>query len=94
MCGQLSKAALGPSSFGCSVTKESASELTARFPNIEYWVFGGGWIELGEDCSFGSFARAFDEGGMVWEGDRSYDTLEEAMRALDAGIAAWLDEIE
>jgi len=37
----------------------------------------------------GLFARALDEGGMVWEGT-DYDTLDEAMQALDAGIAEWI----
>jgi hypothetical protein len=29
---------------------------------------------------------------MVWEGDRHYASLDEALAALDAGIAAWLEE--
>jgi len=30
---------------------------------------------------------------MIWEGAEEYGSLEEALRALDAGIAAWLEEM-
>jgi len=76
------------------VANKPASDLKAKFPNVEHWVFSGGWIEIGKEPYLGSFVRAYDEGGMVWEGDKKYKTLEETLRALDDGIGAWLDEIE
>jgi hypothetical protein len=63
----------------------------ARYPHIASWVQDG-WIEIGHDDCNRSFLRALDIGGMVWEGDESYATLDDALRALDAGIAAWLEE--
>jgi hypothetical protein len=57
---------------------------------VRRWVFGGGWIEIGQDRRDGAFARALDEGGQVWEGKRRYRTLEEVLTALDRGIADWL----
>jgi hypothetical protein len=63
-----------------------------RYPNIAAWVLGG-WIEIGRDDYSHSFVRALDIGGMVWEGELEYNSLEEALQALDAGIAAWLEEM-
>jgi hypothetical protein len=66
--------------------------FTECYPNIAAWVQDG-WIEIGRDDYSRSFVRALDIGGMVWEGADEYASLEEALRALDAGIAAWLEEM-
>lgn len=63
----------------------------ARYPNIAAWVQDG-WVEIGRDDYSHSFVRALDIGGMVWEGAEEYDSLEEALRMLDTGIAAWRKE--
>jgi len=57
------------------------------YPNIARWVTTYGWIEIGQDDYSRSFVRALDEGGMVWEGSDDYETLDEAMQALEAGLA-------
>ncbi len=65
--------------------------MTGRFersyPNVARWVKTHGWIEIGQDNYSHSFIRALDEGGLVWEGSRSYKTLDEAFEALEQGIA-------
>jgi hypothetical protein len=66
--------------------------FTECYPNIAAWVQDG-WIEIGRDDYSRSFVRALDIGGMVWEGADEYASLEEALRALEAGIAAWLEEM-
>jgi len=43
------------------------------YPNIAYWVNSQGWIEIGQDESSSSFVRALDEGGLIWEGNESYE---------------------
>src|SRR5262249_18328527 len=70
----------------------SADSFEARYPNIASWVQDG-WIEMGRDDCGRPFVRALDIGGLVWEGDGPYGSLDEALRALDAGIAAWLEEM-
>jgi hypothetical protein len=65
--------------------------FAARYPHIAQWV-GDGWIEMGRDDANRSFVRALDIGGLIWEGNAQYVTLDEAFQALDAGIAAWLKE--
>lgn len=65
--------------------------FAALYPNIAAWVQDG-WVEIGRDDYSRSFVRALDIGGMVWEGEPSYTSLHDALQALDAGIAAWLEE--
>jgi hypothetical protein len=73
-------------------SEPAAGPFDARYPNIAAWVQDG-WIEIGRDDFSHSFVRALDIGGMVWEGAEKYSSLDEALHALDAGIAAWLEEM-
>ena len=63
--------------------------LADSYPNVAEWVLAHGWIEIGQTKGTRSFVRALDEGGMVFEGKGKYKTLEEALPALDRGIAQW-----
>ena len=66
------------------------------YPNIARWVDEHeGWIEIGYDVDspLNSFVRALDCGGMLWEGKDSYDSLDEALQDLDAGLEAVLKDI-
>ena len=60
-----------------------------RFPNLAAWVQDG-WIELGRDDFSHSFIRVLDIGGLVWEGEDEYESVDAALAdaeaALDAGI--------
>jgi hypothetical protein len=38
------------------------------------------------------FARALDEGGMAWEGEGKYETLDEALLAMEAGLKEFIRE--
>lgn len=62
-----------------------------RYPNIAGWVRDG-WIEIGRDEYSRSFVRVLDIGGLVWEGEEEYETVEEALSAAEAGISVWLEE--
>ena len=73
-------------------TGPEPGSFAALYPNIAAWVRDG-WVEIGRDDYPHSFVRALDTGGMVWEGAEEYGSLEEAFEDLDAGIAAWLEEI-
>jgi len=68
------------------------ASLAEAYPNIADWILGGGWIEVGHTDYTRSFVRALDGGGMVFEGNHSYPTLDAALKALDVGINAWLEE--
>ena len=60
-----------------------------KYPNVAGWLLGGSWIEIGQTEQMRSFVRALDEGGMVFEGKSTYRTMDEALEALDNGIARW-----
>lgn len=61
------------------------------YPYIARWV-ADGWIEIGYTDYGQSFVRALDEGGLVWEGEGPYPSLDAALQALEAGIIEWLRE--
>ena len=62
--------------------------------NIAHFVDDIGWIEIGysQDGYVTSFVRAVDEGGIVWEGEDDYPTLDAALVALEAALGEWLEE--
>jgi len=72
------------------MSRKSPLDLAMCYPNVNAWVFGGGWIEIGQGDHGGPFARALDEGGQVWEGKRMYNSLEDVLKDLERGIAKWL----
>lgn len=68
--------------------------MESLFPNIAYFVDEYGWIEFGsdDDSPLTSFIRALNSGGMVWEGEDSYPTLDEAFADLERGISDWMEQ--
>lgn len=67
-----------------------------KYPNIARWIDEHtGWIEIGYkvDSPLNSYIRALDCGGMFWEGKESYETVEEALQDLNAGLEDILEEI-
>ena len=70
-----------------------AQNLEATYPTIARWVQEYGWIEIGQDEMSPSFVRALNDGGMVWEGRKSYPTLDAALQALETALVAWMREL-
>ena len=62
-----------------------------KYPNLASWVEDG-WIEIGRDDYSDSFIRVLDIGGMVWEGERSYPSLDAALAAAEEAAKAWFEE--
>jgi hypothetical protein len=60
-----------------------AQSLDATYPTIARWVMEYGSIEIGQNDMSRSFVRALDEGGLVWEGQEDYATLDDALRESD-----------
>ena len=60
------------------------------YPNVAAWTLDG-WIELGRDEYSQSFIRVLDIGGMVWEGEERYETIDDALFEAEAAIEAWLE---
>lgn len=59
------------------------------YPNLAYWVESFGWIELGQDDYSRSLIRILDIGGLVWESEKQYDSLDTALQEANAAIADW-----
>ena len=70
----------------------SPSSFETFYPNISAWVSNGGWVEVGYEIYPGSFVRALDEGGMIWEGAKKHKTVDDALQALEEGIRKWTDK--
>ncbi len=69
------------------------SSFDEQFPTIARWILQeGGWVEVGADHHSRSLVRALNGGGMVWEGTENYQSLDQALRAMEEGIALWLEE--
>jgi hypothetical protein len=67
------------------------SDLERKYPHLTAWVKDGdSWIAIGTDDYSRSFIRVLDIGGMIWEGETSYPTLDDALAAADAAIAAFM----
>lgn len=64
-----------------------------KYPNIAAWVRQGS-IEIGYTYSGyeNTFLRVLDEGGLVWQSSKQFDSLDSALTEMDAGIAAWRAE--
>jgi len=64
----------------------------ARYPALTRWVQGAGWLEVGRVYWSSSLIRAFDDGGLVWEGGGSAPTLSAALTEAEDALAAWFRE--
>ena len=74
---------------------ETQTTFEQTYPTIAEWVQSHGWIEIGRnDGSNDSTVRALDTGGLVWESDEDYASLDELLRALEHGLTARLNENE
>lgn len=64
---------------------KTTSYFEGTYPNITRWLTHG-QIEIGEIEYTDSFIRAIDEGGMVWEGKGHYETIDQCLQDLEAGL--------
>ena len=69
-------------------TPPMSGAIAEQFPVLAGWALDG-WIELGPTDWTRSFIRVMSEGGLVWEGAESYDSIEEAFAEAERAIAAW-----
>jgi hypothetical protein len=66
-------------------------ETIQAIPAIAKYVRGYGYVEIGDQESFGFVVRALGYGGLDFEDDTP-ETLAEAMAVLEAGLAKWFEE--
>jgi hypothetical protein len=60
--------------------------LQNKYPNIADWIENQGWIELGQTDYSRSMIRVLDIGGLIWESERDYQTLDDLLDDLEMQI--------
>lgn len=59
-----------------------------QYPNLAAWILGGdAWIELGQNDFSNSQVRILDIGGMIWESDERFETVDQALAAAEEVLA-------
>lgn len=59
-----------------------------KYPNVADWVVDG-WVEIGSCDWTKSFIRILDEGGMLWEGNTEYESVDDAFADAERVLVAW-----
>jgi hypothetical protein len=72
--------------------KPRKESFEQTYPYITEWVKARGWIEIGVIDGFSNFVLALDEGGMIWEGKKKYQTMDDMFQALEKGLSVWMKE--
>ena len=68
------------------------SAFEETYPALTRFVKLQGWIEVGLIGGSRSTIQVLDEGGYIWQGEASYDRLDDALRAADDAVAEWWRE--
>ena len=51
-----------------------------KYPTLATWILNGeSWITFGRDEMSNSYIRILDLGGMVWESEKRYNSVEEIL---------------
>lgn len=61
--------------------------MSDTHPWLCRWVADFGTLEIGYSHETRSFIRALDAGGMIWNGRRSYQSLDAALAHAEAEVA-------
>jgi hypothetical protein len=72
------------------------SPFAVQYPNIDRWINKhNGRIQIGYnfDIPIDAFICTFDQGGMLWEGQSHYASLDEALQDLNDGLAQVMLEL-
>lgn len=62
------------------------------YPTLTRWITTHGWIEIGDNGIGRSSVRVLDEGGLIWEGGGADETVDDALRAAETAMVAWVRE--
>lgn len=63
-----------------------------KYPYITDLINNGGGLSLEYIVDMKIIVFAFDEGGAIWQGKRSYASIEALLDDAEAGIKKWTDE--
>lgn len=66
--------------------KPSDSVFETHYPTIVLWIEQYGWIEIGYADYRESLIRVLDDGGLIWESQKKYKTVDKALQALETEL--------
>ncbi len=69
-----------------------SNSFESLYPNITQFVQSGGHLEMGYNDQVDAFALAYDEGGTIYQGKRSYPSLDAMFDDVEQGIQAYNDK--
>ena len=72
------------------MSKSTKSSGSASYPHLERRIAQFGTVEIGHCVRTRSLIRVLDEGGIVWKGGRTCQTLEAALAEAEAGVSRWM----
>jgi len=72
--------------------KKSPKPASETHPGITRWVEAHGTIEFGYCAYTRSAIRVLDEGGLVWQGRRSYKSFAAALADCEVNVSRLLHE--
>ena len=70
----------------------SVIEHPGKFPFLMELINSGGNLEIGYIYQMGISAIATDEGGTIWEGEESYESIETLLKDAENGVKIWIEE--
>ena len=62
-----------------------------KYPFIASWVVDG-QIHIGQTESYEPFAAVIDQGGIVWETNEPFSSLDALFDEMEKGISRWCHE--
>ena len=68
------------------------ASFSQSYPTITRWIEEQGWIEIGADEYSTSLVRALDTGGLVWESNSDFDSIDEALKELEKELGDWFEK--
>jgi hypothetical protein len=78
-------------SVGMVEATAAQAKVEKLFPAVAKYVRGYGYVEIGDQESFGFVVKAIGYGGLDFEDDKP-GTLAEAMAALEHGLTRWFKD--
>ena len=72
--------------------KQSVETASEKHLGIARWLVAHGTIEFGYCPNTPSAVRVLDEGGLVWQGRRSYRSFAAALADCEANVSRLLRE--
>ena len=65
-------------------------EQPGKHPSLTAFIDSGGRLEIGYIYQLGVSAIIVDEGGVVWEGKKNYESLEALLDEAEQAIKEWI----